>query len=317
MLWSFLSPPDDDFIIKEVAYDLLSILMDKNCELSFRVEDLKRLKNCIEAVNESSPTSKDICLKLVKEFDLLMDRRKVLGFQRKQEKLKCEVLDYSFQPEINQGRGDELVGLERCEALYRDYQEKEDKILCGKLVQLEKEFNECTFTPSIISGRYSECKVKTPKEKEEKPGWKERQEEIELKECTFKPNILKDSKQTDCEKPRGYDKFVGKQRKAHFEKIIKAEKERIPNGENYEKMKNLKPCPPSFLSREKEQRNIIMYIDVNLGLGRKGKVALRAGDEPRVVAENFCKIYQLGKDYEMSLEEEIKDQLRDIQSSLD
>lgn len=291
--------------------------MDKNCELSIKVEDLKRLKNCIEAVNESSPTSKDICLKLVKEFDLLMDRRKVLGFHRQQEKLKCEVLDFSFQPEINQGKCDELVGLERCEALYRDHQEKEDKILYGKLVQLEKEFNECTFTPSIISGRYSNNKVKTVKEKEKKPGWKERQEEIDLKECTFKPNILKDAKQSDCEKPRGYDKFVEQLRKAQYEKLIKAEKDRIPNGENYEKMKNLKPCPPSFLTREKGQRNIIMYIDVNLGLGKKGKVALRAGDDPRVVAENFCKIYQLGKDYEISLEEEIQDQLRDIQTSLE
>lgn len=316
-IWSFLSPPNDDFIIKELIYDLLSILMDKNCELSAKIEDLRRLKTCIEAVNESSPTNTEDHSRLIKEFDSIMDRRKVLGFHRQQERLKNEVLDFSFQPEIIKGKGGEVVGLERCEALYRNYQEKEDKILCSKLTALEKELDECTFTPAIISGRICRTEAKPPKEKEKSPGWKEKQEEIDLRECTFKPRILKESRQIEWDKPRGFEKSVKLMRRGQMEKLLKADREKISIGENYERLKNLGSCPPSFLTREKDHREIIMYVDVNLGMGKKGKVALRAGDDPKVVAENFCKIYQLGKDYEITLEEELKDQLKDIETILE
>jgi hypothetical protein len=313
LLWSFLSPPNDDYIIKELLYDFLAILMDRTCDVASRVDDLKRLEKCIGSVNDSSPKDRGDHMKLIKEFENLMDRRKVLGFRRKED-CPSEKM-FSFQPETNKDTSntDRKTGLERLEALYHDFQEKEDKILSSKLNALEAELSECTFTPCILEKKF-EKRENCVKEKEREPSYQEALEAQERKECTFHPSIIKNRPdlETGIEKPRGFEKFVEMQRKAQIEKLEKIELESTPRGENYEKFKNLKPCPPSFLSRQKEERQIKMYIDVNLGQGRKGKIAIREQDDPDSLASNFCKIFHLSQDYEISLSQEIKDQLKDL-----
>ena len=315
MLWDFLSPPKDDYIIKELLYDLLAILMDRTCEATLRIEDLARLEKCIGSVNDSSPAeSRDFFL-MIKEFDLLMDRRKVIGFQRKLEDRK-ESLQFSFKPVVRASRQG-LTGLDRLEALYRDNQDKEDKILCSKLTALEAELNECTFTPSILNRevRISVNESEKCKRKQEK--WKSFKEELELeelKECTFKPEIVGQVRAGDGERPRGFEKFVEMQRKALESRAEKDEREKRPVGENYEKNRMSKPNPPSFLSRQKSAKLILMYIDVNLGPGRKGKIAIREDDDPSSLSANFCKIYQLTADYKQTLEQEIRDQLKYLSS---
>ena len=311
MLWDFLSPSKDEYIIKELLYDLLAILMDRTCEASLRIDDLGRLEKCIDSVNDSSPTGSRDYFSMIKEFDLLMDRRKVIGFQRKLDDRK-DSLQFSFKPEVRSSHQGP-TGLERLEALYRDNQDKEDKILCSKLTALEAELNECTFTPSILNKEFR--KSENSKKKQER--WRSFKEEMEseaLKECTFHPEIIGEVRVVEGERPRGFEKFVEMQRKALESKNEKDEREKRPVGENYEKNRTAKPNPPSFLSRLKDQKLILMYIDVNLGPGRKGKIAIRENDDPSTLSENFCKIYHLTPDYKQTLEREIRDQLKYLTS---
>ncbi len=44
---------------------------------------------------------------------------------------------------------------------------------------------------------------------------------------------------------------------------------RIPVGENYEKLKNARIVPPSFVTEEKQKRKPpFVYIDANIGHGK-------------------------------------------------
>lgn len=54
------------------------------------------------------------------------------------------------------------------------------------------------------------------------------------------------------------------------------------------------PRPFSFATeRRAERRAPLLYMDVNLGPGRTGRIGLHLGDEPEVLALNFAKAYQL------------------------
>ena len=56
----------------------------------------------------------------------------------------------------------------------------------------------------------------------------------------------------------------------------------------------MKPNPPNFLQREKQQKRRPIYkVDVNIGGGKKGKIALYLGDDPKVIAHNFAKTFSL------------------------
>ena len=83
---------------------------------------------------------------------------------------------------------------------------------------------------------------------------------------------------------------------------LKKMKESIPSGERYEEMKRRLFNPPSFLGREKgSKRTPFYYIDVNIGIGKKGKIALYEGDDPAKVARSFAVTFQLSEDMEDEL----------------
>ena len=46
-----------------------------------------------------------------------------------------------------------------------------------------------------------------------------------------------------------------------------------------------------------------MYVDVNVGLGRTGRIGLYAHDNPRDLAHNFAKAFSLNLEMEESLAE--------------
>lgn len=85
--------------------------------------------------------------------------------------------------------------------------------------------------------------------------------------------------------------------------------ERIPVGDNYEKNRNSKARDFSFLKRPKINREVIVYVDVALGGGKNGRIAIHEGDEPKVLAKNFAKTFDLGMDMQLGLEELLKEQL--------
>lgn len=322
--WNFLSPNGDEHIVKELLYDFVSILLDRTSSFDSRVCDLERLKKCIERANECAISSEWGLEKFVSEYEKLAENYKLNIYLKKKEKtLEVQKQNFEtcciFRPEINSSSSGSTEKNPRYENLYSNFKEKEDKILCSKLTAMEKELNECTFAPKILKYRNNSAMSNRSDKKvyKEKKTTMQTYMERELQQCTFKPNTSKTSYVSELDRPRGFDEYVEKTRKTIEEKILKKEMEKTGYGENYEKMRMLEFKPPSFLGRVKETKNILVYIDVNVGIGKKGKIALRQGDDPAKVAENFCKAYNLGKDYQDNLEEELKDQLNAVAPTLE
>lgn len=57
--------------------------------------------------------------------------------------------------------------------------------------------------------------------------------------------------------------------------------------------------PFSFLSREPKQKSEpLVYVDVNVAPGKKGRITVHKDDDPAVLANNFCRAYHLNRDME-------------------
>jgi hypothetical protein len=58
----------------------------------------------------------------------------------------------------------------------------------------------------------------------------------------------------------------------------------------------MKPNPPKFLQRKKEQEPVQFAIEFDLGR-HKVKIKIHESDQEEVIAQNLCKIYCLKQDY--------------------
>jgi hypothetical protein len=67
--------------------------------------------------------------------------------------------------------------------------------------------------------------------------------------------------------------------------------------------------PPSFLSRRKVKKEPYMYIEVNMGAGRVGKIGVHEGDDPAQLAHNFCRVYGLSPSVQSDIEELLLEQI--------
>ena len=55
--------------------------------------------------------------------------------------------------------------------------------------------------------------------------------------------------------------------------------------------------------RKSTREKPLVYVDVNVGLGRTGRIGLYAHDNPRDLAHNFAKAFSLNLEMEESLAE--------------
>jgi len=131
----------------------------------------------------------------------------------------------------------------------------------------------------------------------------------EMRECTFRPKLLASSRRsssTPAAQPRNFENAVARMRNAHQQRLRRQEEhEHIPCGENYERLRRLGTRPFSFYSKEKpraQDQAALMYIDVNVGNGRTGRIKVREGDNLRTLSRNFARTYQLDRDMTMQLE---------------
>ena len=296
------------------------IVLDKSLTLSQRIAYLNKFKERIESNLEIEINIDWTCKRIVTEYDKLSESKKSYMHSKQKERAieeskKIFEEECQFKPQINENLRDEQSESSqgsRYETLYKHYQEKEDKILCNKLTAMEKELSECSFAPKILANRISLNYSNKSEKREKKTNNKTNEQtrlDRELEECTFKPKIIREVVKVESEQPRGYKEFIEKSRKIIETKLNQKEKSGY---ENYEKFKLLKFNPPSFLDRKKESKNILLYIDVNVAQGKKGKIALREGDNPKEIADNFCKIYSLGQEYQDNLEEALVEQLNDL-----
>ena len=72
----------------------------------------------------------------------------------------------------------------------------------------------------------------------------------------------------------------------------------------------MKPKPPSCaLQKNREKRDILVYIDINIGKGKKGRIGLTGNDNLYEVAKRFCDLYKLEPSIVQSLSEMLKNAL--------
>ena len=197
----------------------------------------------------------------------------------------------------------------------------------------ERELEECTFTPEInrrsrstqkeISCYPSSEQFERIKEEQEyKKGIRkelkkisaDQREQEELKECTFHPKINEFNPSVFRESaiPTNYEKEVNRMRIAFFDKLEKKMKlTEIPRGENYEYYRNLPINPPkcamNYIIRDEEP---FLYLDVNIGKNKTGRIGLKENDDPLQKARNFAVTFQLNQDMEHGLASLLEEQLR-------
>lgn len=199
------------------------------------------------------------------------------------------------------------------------------------------EFEECTFKPQINSNyntnnSFAETqqvnvhdklyKMNKDRLRKLNAQIKEKEKEMQDKEmenCTFKPEIHKVDKEAldrsfnNAEKPRGYNEHVEHTRRGIIERYrVKCMMEKIPVGENYDKIKRMNTQPPNIkdiqLQREKyfakelaeagvdvnsesDGEDDYFTMQVKIPSGKTRMIKVYPNDDPREIAESFCKIY--------------------------
>merc|ERR1712176_69940 len=95
-------------------------------------------------------------------------------------------------------------------------------------------------------------------------------------------------------------------RAAHQQRVHQhEERTRIPCGENYERLRRLGVQPFScyFKDRTGLREPPLMYVDVNVGRGRTGRIGVHEGDDLRVLSRNFARAFQLDRETARKLED--------------
>lgn len=120
----------------------------------------------------------------------------------------------------------------------------------------------------------------------------------------FRPKIQPfDAKKLQRQQePKGFQREVERVRKQREQQEkMKLEEEKRRKGENYAKQRLTKAKPPSFLSKSSSKRALLLSLDVQLAPNRTGRVGIKEGDDPELVAKNFCKTYRLSRKIQENL----------------
>jgi hypothetical protein len=182
----------------------------------------------------------------------------------------------------------------------------------------EKVAKECTFQPSTNSSHLEARQVsfKDPgqimklteelraKHREAQERKEHEDNKKELEECTFKPDIARTASykqvlvppaQTSL--PKGYQQVVNRMRRAKEERDDKPtafeSSLRTDAASPASPPKPTKPQPFSFELDKRKRTRPLLYMDVNLGPGKTGRIGIHEGDDPAVLAQNFAEAYKL------------------------
>ena len=208
-----------------------------------------------------------------------------------------------------------------------------------------KEMEECTFKPKINKS-YTVKKINTKNNNDNNTNnnsnniWeklyksnegkyerlnelknleKKMEEDKELEQCTFKPTLISQNTLEQClnsqEKPKGYEEFSRKMREGIMKAAEKKYLEnRIPIGENYEKIKNQKIQPFNITDLKKNNKNNnnnnknennnnnkktsndFFTIQIKIPNGKERMIKVYVNEDPYDIANNFCKTYGLKKE---------------------
>jgi len=195
----------------------------------------------------------------------------------------------------------------------------------------EKEMEHCTFKPlintterkgerqaiSVGERLYATAKEKAAEKGPSIPTWELR----ELEQCTFHPKINKNSPVfSGNRKTAGKPSRQAKEREQPDKGAKWATAHDLqpdgrsgvhalgPGGEDTERTT---PMSPTFRTdqRQRDRTHPLLYVDINVGLGKVGRIGLHEGDDPAVLAQNFCLTYSLGDATKLKLVAFLTEQL--------
>jgi len=139
-----------------------------------------------------------------------------------------------------------------------------------------------------------------------------------VQECTFKPQI------TQYEPPRekktlpGFEKAVERLRRPGEERAQReADEEEAAARKAATNAAFKGPQPFSFQTEKRsERKQPLLYMDVNLGPGKTGRIGLHQGDDAEMLAANFARTYQLDAAMTGRLQQLIEKYMAEVLPSL-
>eukprot|EP01063_Lacrimia_lanifica_P017606 TRINITY_DN24653_c0_g1_i1.p1 TRINITY_DN24653_c0_g1~~TRINITY_DN24653_c0_g1_i1.p1 ORF type:complete len:777 (+),score=298.86 TRINITY_DN24653_c0_g1_i1:130-2460(+) len=188
---------------------------------------------------------------------------------------------------------------------------------------LANEMKECTFRPDVnlkAATKYaSSARQRRSLSESRRAGsvdrrkTEERQEEQTLKECTFEPKVNPYKRVKDQPLPNGYFESIKRLREGKYDHKSFADKLRDggaaaePAAAAAAERRSssvgglTQPKPFKFSVSAKNARKPLMYLDIQLPKGRKGRVGIHEGDTAEALARAFANSYHLPKQMEAKL----------------
>eukprot|EP00002_Diphylleia_rotans_P030561 TRINITY_DN6291_c0_g1_i2.p1 TRINITY_DN6291_c0_g1~~TRINITY_DN6291_c0_g1_i2.p1 ORF type:complete len:1526 (-),score=374.08 TRINITY_DN6291_c0_g1_i2:202-4449(-) len=329
-LWDYLVSLDDNTEESNDSINSLNLLRFFNTVLGLHDDEKERK---IEA-------SKGTLGKLVKRFRSIQTNPhayRLLNYLSKKnrdaiERIDKQMEECTFKPTINEkslsilaAKEEELETGSRAERLYQQAVSMQEKQRALEQRKKELEMEECTFAPKISAhprSLQSSIVQEDDQEEPEKVDPFERLhaasktkarnlaavKQLDTAEYTFRPNINKSlTPKQPIHKPKGFDEKVERMRKFKEEKAL----EEIEKQKRFETKKFSKQVKPFNLSTgQKVSKEPLMFIEVNLGPRRAGRIAIHDGDTPGELARKFASVYKISQDECVQLEEMLYSQMK-------
>ncbi|KOO32060.1 hypothetical protein Ctob_007819 [Chrysochromulina tobinii] len=232
-------------------------------------------------------------------------------------------------------------GVPRYLALYDHARTMESRITRDRLDKEAKEQAELSFKPKLVTNpstystasdsarpmgakRFEHLNSLASKPRKiptRVPSYEEQQ----LAECTFKPTVFTHGRRASlpaqpAARPAGYEQAVERLRKVQEDK--KAREMEEEEAALRRAAQAAMPARPFAFATEERQAERearpapLLFMDVNLGPGRTGRIGLHEGDDPRELAANFAKAYGLDASVEAKLAGLIERHLQEVVADL-
>ena len=232
-------------------------------------------------------------------------------------------------------------GVPRYLALYDHARAMESRITRDRLDKEAKEQAELSFKPKLVTNpstystasdsarpmglkRFEHLNSLASKPRKIPTGVPSFEEQ-QMAECTFKPTVFTHGRRASlpaqpAARPAGYEQAVERLRKVQEDKKAR-EMEEEEAALRRAAQAALPARPFAFATKERQAEREarpapLLFMDVNLGPGRTGRIGLHEGDDPRELAANFAKAYGLDASVETKLAGLIERHLQEVVADL-
>eukprot|EP01060_Flectonema_neradi_P008199 TRINITY_DN15860_c0_g1_i1.p1 TRINITY_DN15860_c0_g1~~TRINITY_DN15860_c0_g1_i1.p1 ORF type:complete len:541 (+),score=116.42 TRINITY_DN15860_c0_g1_i1:192-1625(+) len=191
-----------------------------------------------------------------------------------------------------------------------------------------RELQSCTFKPQLNKASLAmkrshslTLESRRNRDKGEKPRVTTL-EEMELQQCTFEPKLNTNYKrQKDKPLPSGYFETIKRLRESRSDNRNFEEKLRSSSAGYSQRHARTTVVKPFNLQLEKRHQKAkpLMYLDVQLPNGKKGRIGIHEGDTAMALVTQFAATYQLDMNMQAKLlkvlEKNIQETLPELQAA--